>query len=313
MTIESLIIELLEEKGRVQLPGWGAFYLKAQPARWDAVTGTAFPAGKYLRFNPSVARTENTLLPKVMRSMGASMDVAEHWITRKLNGWQQALDEGQVLMLTGLGSFSSSAGFKPESNLFGSSSFGLTSIMLHPVHEPSALQNKVSASLKLVTEQREKGLRAWQRAAVAAAVTALFGLGVFQSDLPTQMAGWYGDFTSSNTTVEEVMPAAEEVAEPATDVVEELSTPAPEEVKETKVVQAPVKGAGYYIVVGSFKDGRNADNLADELAQQGYDVSILPGSLKKVGIGNYQSRGAAKAELAKIKSEVNSHAWIFAY
>lgn len=311
MTIESLIIELLEEQGRVQLPGWGAFYLKAQPARWDAVTGTAFPAGKYLRFNPSVARTENTLLPKVMRSMGTSMEVAEHWITRKLNSWQQALDEGQVLMLSGLGSFSESAGFKPESNLFGSSNFGLTSIMLHPVHEPSALQNKVSASIKLVTEQREKGLRAWQRAAVAAAVTALFGLGVFQSDLPTQMAGWYGDFTSSDATIEEVTPTIEEVAEPAADV-EELSTPAAE-VKETKAVQAPIKGAGYYIVVGSFKEGRNAENLADELAQQGYDVSILPGSLNKVGIGNYQSRGAAKAELAKIKSEVNSHAWIFAY
>ena len=46
---------------------------------------------------------------------------------------------------------------------------------------------------------------------------------------------------------------------------------------------------------------------------EGMDVSILPGSLMKVGIGNYLSREAAKQDLAQIQSSINQHAWIYAY
>ncbi len=315
MKIESLIIECLENKGRVQLPGWGAFYLKSQGARWDSVTGTAFPAGKYIGFNPSIARTENSLLSTVMRTMGTTMEVSEQWITRKVNGWQQVLDQGQVLMLPGLGSFSTTAGFKPEQNVLSDDSFGLTSFMMHAVHEPSALQSKVSASLKLVTESREKGLKAWQKAAVAAAVTALFGLGIFQSELPTEMAGWLGSLSTTSAAVENPVEAdATEVTKPETmtpETVTDIAVETPAAV--AKVVTQPTKGMGYYIVVGSFKEALNAEVLSEEIAAKGYNVSVLPGSLKKVGIGHFASRTAAKAELAKIKSEVNSHAWIFAY
>jgi|SaaInl5LU_22_DNA_1037371.scaffolds.fasta_scaffold29165_2 cell division septation protein DedD/nucleoid DNA-binding protein len=315
MKIETLLIECLDQKGRVQLPGWGSFYLKSQDARWDSFTGTAFPAGKYIGFNPAIARTENTLLPTVMRSMGTTMEVAEQWISRKINGWQQVLDQGQVLMLPNIGSFSTTAGFKPEHNVWSDDSFGLTPFMMHAVHEPSALQSKVSASLKLVTERREKGLKDWQKAAVAAAVTALFGLGIFQSELPTEMAGWIGS-SSANSSAVSVESSEETQLEVNTlEEAEEIST---EKVAETMiekaaVVSQPVKGLGYYIVVGSFKEAANADSFSAELAAQGYHVSILPGSLKKVGIGHFTSRDAAKAELVHVKSAINSHAWIFAY
>jgi cell division septation protein DedD len=57
----------------------------------------------------------------------------------------------------------------------------------------------------------------------------------------------------------------------------------------------------------------NATTLAAELKAEGMDVSILPGSLMKVGIGNYLSREAAKQDLAQIQSSINQHAWIYAY
>ena len=53
----------------------------------------------------------------------------------------------------------------------------------------------------MVSEQREQGLRNWQKASVAAAVSLLFGLGIFQSTWSTQMAGW---ITSSAETEFEV-------------------------------------------------------------------------------------------------------------
>ena len=313
MQIEQLIIQTLNAKNRVQIPGWGAFYLVEKEARWDAVTNTAFPRGKYVAFNPARSSSENTLLPNVMRTLGGSMDVAESWIRRKVNQWQTTLDSGSVLMLTGLGSFRKNGMFQPErENQFDPNSFGFTAVMMHRISEPSALESKVVASLKMVTEQRENGLASWRKAAVAAAITALISLGVYQSDItPQAMAGWFTPTPAAQEALDGFEAVETESLLPAETTVDiEVSSP-----EEYTPSLSPVKTESkrYYIVVGSFKMENNALNLAEELQGQGHEVKILPGSLKKVGLGAFESREQAKSALAGIKAEVNSYAWIYAY
>lgn len=313
MQIEQLIIQTLNAKNRVQIPGWGAFYLVEKEARWDAVTNTAFPRGKYVAFNPARSSSENTLLPNVMRTLGGSMDVAESWIRRKVNQWQTTLDSGSVLMLTGLGSFRKNGMFQPErENQFDPNSFGFTAVMMHRISEPSALESKVVASLKMVTEQRENGLASWRKAAVAAAITALISLGVYQSDItPQAMAGWFTPAPAAQEALDGFEAVETESLLPAETTVDiEVSSP-----EEYTPSLSPVKTESkrYYIVVGSFKMENNALNLAEELQGQGHEVKILPGSLKKVGLGAFESREQAKSALAGIKAEVNSYAWIYAY
>ena len=313
MQIEQLIIQTLNAKNRVQIPGWGAFYLVEKEARWDAVTNTAFPRGKYVAFNPARSSSENTLLPNVMRTLGGSMDVAESWIRRKVNQWQTTLDSGSVLMLTGLGSFRKNGMFQPErENQFDPNSFGFTAVMMHRISEPSALESKVVASLKMVTEQRENGLASWRKAAVAAAITALISLGVYQSDItPQAMAGWFTPTPAAQEALDGFEAVETESLLPAETTVDiEVSSP-----EEYTPSLSPVKTESkrYYIVVGSFKMENNAQNLAEELQGQGHEVKILPGSLKKVGLGAFESREQAKSALAGIKAEVNSYAWIYAY
>ena len=97
MRIETIIINRLRSTGKVHLSGWGTFYLKEQSVRWNHITNTAFPTGKYLQFSPNPSTERDTLLPEVMKSLGASMEVAEQWIVRKIKGWQNELDEGNVL------------------------------------------------------------------------------------------------------------------------------------------------------------------------------------------------------------------------
>lgn len=313
MQIEQLIIQTLNAKNRVQIPGWGAFYLVEKEARWDAVTNTAFPRGKYVAFNPARSSSENTILPNVMRTLGGSMDVAESWIRRKVNQWQTTLDSGSVLMLTGLGSFRKNGMFQPErENQFDPNSFGFTAVMMHRISEPSALESKVVASLKMVTEQRENGLASWRKAAVAAAITALISLGVYQSDItPQAMAGWFTPAPAAQEALDGFEAVETESLLPAETTVDiEVSSP-----EEYTPSLSPVKTESkrYYIVVGSFKMENNAQNLAEELQGQGHEVKILPGSLKKVGLGAFESREQAKSALAGIKAEVNSYAWIYAY
>ena len=312
MQIEQLIIQTLNAKNRVQIPGWGAFYLVEKEARWDAVTNTAFPRGKYVAFNPARSSSENTLLPNVMRTLGGSMEVAESWIRRKVNQWQTTLDSGSILMLSGLGSFRKNGMFQPErENQFDPNSFGFTAVMMHRISEPSALESKVVASLKMVTEQRENGLASWRKAAVAAAITALISLGVYQSEItPQAMAGW---FTQTPTAQEALdnFEAVETEATPTETVVAIEVTTAEKNTPSLSPVKTESKR--YYIVVGSFKMENNALTLAEELQGKGHEVKVLPGSLMKVGLGGFESREEAKLALSGIKAEVNSYAWIYAY
>ena len=308
MKIEKLILQRLQDTGRVHLPGWGSWYLKAQVSRWDSVTGTAFPKGKYIAFNPSIASMENSLVSLVMRDLGSTMEIAEQWISRKVQQWQQSLDKGAVLMLDGIGSFRPNGSFQSDVNSLDAQSFGLTPVMLHAISEPSALQSKVVASLKMVSEQREQGLRNWQKASAAAAVSLLFGLGVFQSPWSTQMAGWFA--TPAEATLEVGIPFVdvENHANETPAITSSEST-----ITSKAVVTTPRLDAGYSIIVGSFKVSTNASDLANELRSQGHLVTILEGSLMKVGVGSFASRDEAKTALSKVKADINSHAWICAY
>jgi hypothetical protein len=201
-----------------------------KPARWDAVTNTAFPRGKYVGFTPSNTTTENSLLPAVMKQMRCTMEMAESWIARKVNQWQSTLDSGSILLLQGLGSFRKNGAFVAEkNNQFDHHSFGFSTVMLHALNEPSALETKVAASLKMVTEQRSEGLKLWRKAAVAAAITALVTLGVYQSDLRTEMAGWFAPGRGIELDHSDSQPTAPSI----------LETPAEEEVEAA--VSAPVQ------------------------------------------------------------------------
>ena len=308
MKVEKLILQRLTETGRVHLPGWGSWYLKAQISRWDSVTGTAFPKGKYIAFNPSISSMENSLVSLVMRDMGCTMEVAEQWIRRKVQQWQLSLDNGTVLMLDGIGSFRPNGSFQSNVNSLDAHSFGLTPIMLHSISEPSALQSKVVASLKMVSEQREQGLRNWQKASVAAAVSLLFGLGIFQSTWSTQMAGWLTSPTETEFEVTVPLIDVENHAKETPVITSSEPTITPE-----VVFTAPRLDKGYSIIVGSFKVSKNASDLANELRSQGHLVTILEGSLMKVGVGSFASRDDAKIALSKVKANINSHAWICAY
>ena len=170
--METIIINRLRKTGKVHLSGWGTFTLKEQSVRWNHTTNTAFPAGKYLQFSPNPSSERDTLLPEVMKSLGASMEVAEQWLVRKIKGWQSELDAGNVLMLPGLGSFPAQGKFQPEPGTFDAQSFGFVPVMIHKLEEPSALQSKVVASLKIASENKQSTLKAWQRAGAAAAVAA---------------------------------------------------------------------------------------------------------------------------------------------
>lgn len=312
MQLEKLIIQRLEKTGKAHVSGWGTFYLKSETTRWNYITNTAFPAGDYVYFSASPSSQNDHIVPEVMKTLGTSMEVAQQWIVRKIKGWQDQLDQGNVVMLPGLGSFAAPGKFNAEPGTFDANSFGFVAVMLHPLSEQSALQSKVLSSIKRTTEDAPSALKTWQRAAAAAAVAALFGLGVAQSSVATQVAGWFASVpTIEATTVTAEEDEAEQLEVNAAIEVEAEIESAPE--VQAQAVQQGLFKSGYSIVVGSFKEGQNADAYAAELANKGFEVYLIPGSLTKVGIGYYSDRASAAASVSSLKSSINSGAWIYAF
>jgi cell division protein FtsN len=71
----------------------------------------------------------------------------------------------------------------------------------------------------------------------------------------------------------------------------------------------------YHIVVGSFKDYGNAQQLQQKLAGQGYGAEILTGdnSFFRVSADHYPQKSAAVAALSGIRNqEAFKSAWILA-
>lgn len=317
MQLEKLIVQRLERTGKAHISGWGTFYLKAEESKWNHITNTAFPAGKYVHFSPNPTSSTDHVVAEVMKTLGASMEVAQQWILRKINAWQEVIDRGDVLMLPGLGSFPAAGKFNAEPGTFDADSFGFVSLMLHPLSEQSALKANAVVSLKRPVEDAPSALKRWQRAGAAAAVAALFGVSIMQSSVATQVAGWF----AGSATETSISPSSEaSIEEHNIDVVIEDKAVISSESDEVRPVETsvlPVRQAsyvhGYSVVVGSFKEGSNADSFAAELANKGLDVMLIPGSLTKVGVGYYADRSAATEAISSIKASVNSGAWIYAF
>lgn len=91
------------------------------------------------------------------------------------------------------------------------------------------------------------------------------------------------------------------------DVVEE---PVKKEPSPTPVAQAST--GSHHIIVGCFSDLSNAEGLASEFKQHGFDSKIIGqfGGLHFVAAQSYSSYSEAKANLSRV-NEIRSGAWLF--
>jgi cell division septation protein DedD len=121
-------------------------------------------------------------------------------------------------------------------------------------------------------------------------------------------------------SVAENNPVIEEPSKEKEVISEEITTVA-EDTPSTGKTAEPVKPAiehakptfSYYIIAGSFKDERNAQNFIRKLKQQGYDAVIAGVSgygMTRVAYAGYSSRKEALSHLNEIRSKDNPSAWI---
>ena len=101
---------------------------------------------------------------------------------------------------------------------------------------------------------------------------------------------------------------ADTIAEQAVIPAEADPMPSP----EANTPVAEVRRGTYYMIVGCFAVGANAESYASALRQKGYNPVIIPGrdNMQMVSVQSYNDYKASISEIAKYRNEVTVGAWV---
>lgn len=329
MTLENYISFLLRERDCVIVPGFGAFMAKMFGAELNPATQMFVPPTRKISFQPQLRTDDGMLRQHIARKAGSSEDVIRLQISDLVSHWHRLLHRGEKLRLDGLGLMyidrQGELQFSPQiDNNHSIQHFGLGVFRASPI-----IEVREEAKVIPLNERTDrKRIPLWKSVAVAAGVTGLLMIGGAKSDLPLpESIATFDLFQWSQTTV-----ATEEISHSDVETQSETSTdevtPAPSTEVETQAEEAdipaveitvnpvsatPVTKGSYYVIVGSFVEKANADDLHRELEQKGFDPVILPfdGRFNKVAVASFTTRSEAIQALRNYKNDVQRGAWIY--
>ncbi len=336
MLLEQYISNLLFSKDCVVVPGFGAFVTMSFSAELNLATQMFTPPGKRLSFQPGLRTDDGVLRKEIARLDNRSQDVVRLEVSDIVSDWHSQLHKGERIRLEGLGLFyidrQGELQFKPQIDTnYDASRFGLGVFRASPlVSIPS--EKRV---IPLHERKDRKRNNFWHAAAVAVGVTGLLTIGGLKSDLqlPTDLAGFmkFGDsleieqsaaaleenkIEEANTEADAETTQQETIANEVEETVADV-TPAAEvpsiEITAEPVTETPVQAGTYYVIVGSFVEVNNANDLFRELKSKGYNPVLLPfdGRFNKVAVAEFSSRASATEALRSYKRDVQRGAWIY--
>jgi hypothetical protein len=337
MNIEKYICELLYRHECVIVPEFGGFITNFQPARIDDTTHTIFPPRKALVFNSNLTINDGLLATEISSRMGCSFDEAIQLIRRDVTAWRERLKSGKTILLPGLGSFENNndgkAVFHPdaEQNFFGEA-FGLNSLVVQPLQtrsRKSKFRDKVHQKPLRKTTPRLIRRTAWAAAItiplVAASVWSIMNYDTIRqytmqhSGLISILRPEPKPVTEAVFPAEEVVPQLEtrEIADiPAEDLLadvkpEEAFDPPP----EARQMHADSQTRAYHIIIGSFENIINAQQLAEEMNGRGWDARVVAPEkgMHRVSIASFVIKEEALGQLSKIREESNPNAWLLRF
>jgi hypothetical protein len=337
--IERHISDLLLENDCISIPGLGG--LVAQYFRSEINPGTNIlrPPSKRISFHEELTANSHLLITRISDSERISLAETNQLIEKTVKDWQLTLAEGDSIKLEGIGRFyqdkkgavcfnqSLEANFNLDS--FGLDMFRATAIQ-RDVQIKAAVTNAIHehVSPKAKGEGNRKAFPYWRAAAVFAGIGALLTVGFFKTEVNLNeefMANFnplhYSRAIEVPVVSEKTLPdVANESTEKQEHTVqyEDVATDIePETSKTANSLEELITPAStvlpYQVIVGSFKDVANAQDLILRLQRMGYDPQIIDdsSSFSKVSIQGFENRSAAASALKSYKTRVNKGAWIY--
>ncbi len=326
------ISRLLYDHECVIVPGFGAFLTRYYSAEVNHATYMMRPPSRRVYFNSSIRENDGLLAKSVSYLEQINYKQAQDFISKRSAEWSLALKGGTKLSLAGIGRLymddNNRLQFTPSLEInYQRSSYGLSIFRAPAIQREAEIRKTITKAIEKHVviehpETKEKKVAGWASVAAMLGPVLLataIGYSYFTTaPQPLESVASFNPLSYSRSITDDAKPlAAEEVKpEAATLNTDEVN----KEVAEPNITApvkeniSPVQVIGHYhIVVGSFKEQKNANNYISELQAKGYEAYLAGGdsSFSRVAIGNFNTEVDARNALNGIRQNVNSGSWIF--
>jgi cell division septation protein DedD len=343
INLDKYIRELLLQHDCVILPGLGGFVANYKPAEFDPSQKTVLPPSKQILFNPNLVHNDGLLFAHISKETDYGYKEVQAMAEVYFKTIKYEVGKGLKFTIEDLGYFFFNKARKIEfaqestDNLL-LASYGLSylnyKVFDRSLGRSAKIYQAVDDTNPIV---RQRKIRRWIYTGAAACLLAsmilipvkmgylnlssfdLNPVDTFRKEQPVQELV----VTSPDTDTQLTEPEIESVKLEAVSLEPEVGSAKPEATSfepeaEAAKIEAPAKDfatpqTNFHIIVGSFKDLGNAQQLKQKMAGDGYEAEIITGenSFYRVSAKHYPLKADAVSALASIRNQqAYTSAWI---
>jgi cell division septation protein DedD/nucleoid DNA-binding protein len=332
--LANFIKNLLYNHDFVIVPGFGKLITRYKPAEINQGDKTIAPPSKLLVFESDITASDKLLANYIETHKGTTSAVAEKFLSREVKSLNKRLDEGETVLLEGLGYFAKSEGVTRFDRLqetnFMTESFGLSKIDIRPLEiidsapapkpaeRPKQVETKpietkpVEAATKpakveeVAVPKPVKKKKSYAFAWIILAFAILCPAGYLGYHYyPEVLSKFKKSAQPEIATVAPVKPKPTQKDTTKTSDLEQFFDSSTDKKKALAIEKSAPQDLGtYYIIAGSFKSYAKAKVLASELEKEGYKPEVIEFGQEKfrVSLGEYKTKKLGLAELTKIRA-----------
>ncbi len=308
MSITAYISELLEENEYVIIPGFGAFISNYQPAKFEENSDMITPPSRLISFIPDLKMDDGLLLNYLVHRMKISTTQAHKLLEQYTDDIVYRLHAGETVILKQLGILSKTdinIRFEAENKAgFVSEAFGLSPV----VAKSSAFEQEVTNSPEIAETVIKKGGKRWLPWLIFLLIIALIAViltfapkkektrtPVKKPDSQTE-TGVLPD-THNKTIKDSVQTKQENAGITAEDII-----------------SGQLEEGLYYLIGGSFKSQKNADEYMEKMSNKGYHAVSLGkvGNFYLVALDSYKTAREATIATDRVNdTDPDAGIWIY--
>ena len=350
INLDKYIRELLLQHDCVILPGLGGFVANYKPAEFDPSQKTVLPPSRQILFNPNLVHNDGLLFAHISKETDYGYKEVQAMAEVYFKTIKYEVGKGLKFTIEDLGYFFFNKARKIEfaqestDNLL-LASYGLSYLNYNVFDRSLGRSAKIYQAVDDTNPiVRQRKIRRWIYTGAAACLLAsmiLIPVKMGYLNLSSFDLNPVDSFRKEQVVQEMVIspPATNtQLAEPETSSAEleagsaEAGTAKPEALSpepeaEAAIIKATAAGSddetpakeyftpqtNFHIIVGSFKDLGNAQQLKQKMAGDGYEAEIFSGanSFYRVSAKHYPLKADAVSALASIRNqEAYKSAWI---
>ena len=303
MKTEHYIAQLLYRYPCVTVPGFGAFLTEIQPAQLGPDTNSFFPPKKVISFNSYLKHNDGLLANHISLQEKITYEDAVEKISAVVTFWKSKLQNKGSIDLKNIGiialNYEGNIVFIPSEEVnYLTSSFGLPAYVSPIIKREILLHTQEEAVVVNTTPKKQRNYDYLKYAAVFVVTVGLTGV--------------FGHQFYQKRVDQETKMVREEVQKDVVNKIQEatffIQNPLPNVTLTLKEAKKP-----YHIVIGSFKNEKNAKKIFKNLQRSGYEPVILEKNsfgLFPVLSGSFTNYSDAVDALGKVQKKINKDAWL---